>query len=131
MSFPKKLTPKERRFVTAYIGEAAGNGTKAAILAGYAKKSAAVTASQLLRKPNIAAELTKVVALTEQSTVANAAERRELLTRMARDIEAHPLARLKAVDIHNKMDGLYVQKHDISGGLTFTVVTGVPQPEAR
>lgn len=42
---------KARRFVDDYIIHF--NGTKAAIAAGYAPKSARVTASQLLTKPNI------------------------------------------------------------------------------
>lgn len=50
----KKLTSKETAFVAAYLGGAArGNGAKAAVLAGYAKGSAKVTASRLLRKPNV------------------------------------------------------------------------------
>lgn len=51
----KLLTPKERRFVWEY--EADWNGTRAAMRAGYGKteKSAAVTASRLLRKAKIAA----------------------------------------------------------------------------
>lgn len=56
-SFPRvitestPLTPKEEHFVAEYL--VAFNGTDAARKAGYAWKSAAVTASQLLRKPNI------------------------------------------------------------------------------
>ena len=49
----KFLTPKERRFVWEY--EIDWNGTRAAIRAGFSQKSAAVTASRLLRKANVAA----------------------------------------------------------------------------
>lgn len=45
------LTEKEQKFVVAYTSH--WNGNKAAIEAGYAKKSARITASQLLTKPNI------------------------------------------------------------------------------
>lgn len=122
MTPTKKLTPKEAAFVRAYAGEAAGNGAKAAVLAGYAKNSAHVTGSRLLRKANIATALAKVVDAQTQSAVADAAERRELLTGMARSKDEHPVARLKAVDILNKMDGLYVQKHEVSGRLTLEQV---------
>ena len=40
-------------FVLAFIGEAAGNGTQAAVMAGYAANSAAVTACRLLRRPDV------------------------------------------------------------------------------
>ena len=49
----KPLTERERRFVEAFMGPAAGNATDAAKRAGYAKGSAAVTASRLLRKANV------------------------------------------------------------------------------
>lgn len=49
----KLLTPKERRFVWEY--ETDWNGTRAAIRAGYSEKSAAVTASRLLKKAKVAA----------------------------------------------------------------------------
>jgi phage terminase small subunit len=46
------LTPKERRFVSEYMVDL--NGTKAAVRAGFAARSAGVTASRLLKKPKIA-----------------------------------------------------------------------------
>lgn len=70
------------------------------------------------------AEVERVEAerVVEQKTIADAAERRTLLTGMARDTDEQPVARLKAVDILNKMDGLYIQKHEISGKLTLEQV---------
>ncbi|GGD30856.1 terminase small subunit [Aureimonas glaciei] len=49
------LTPKQRRFVDAYLLDP--NGTQAAIAAGYSPKSAAVEASRLLNNAKVAAEL--------------------------------------------------------------------------
>lgn len=49
------LTPKERRFVAEYPIDL--NGAAAAVRAGYAKGSAKVTASRLLKKPEIKAAL--------------------------------------------------------------------------
>ena len=46
-----KLTLKQKRFADEYI--ISGNATEAAIKAGYAKKSARVTASKLLTNANI------------------------------------------------------------------------------
>lgn len=46
-----KLTIKEEKFCLEYVK--GGNGSKAASLAGYAPKTARITASKLLTKPNI------------------------------------------------------------------------------
>lgn len=51
------LSPKEQVFIHEYLRD--GNGTRAAIAAGYAARSASVTGSQLLRKPKVAEELAK------------------------------------------------------------------------
>ena len=48
-----KLTLKQDNFVKAYLLNG-GNGTQAAISAGYSKKTASVTGCENLTKPNIA-----------------------------------------------------------------------------
>jgi phage terminase small subunit len=48
----KPLTAKMLRFVEAYLAND-GNGTRAAITAGYGQKSAHVTASRLLKLPKV------------------------------------------------------------------------------
>lgn len=65
------LTQKQQRFVEAFCTEA--NGTKAAIAAGYAEKSAAVEASRLLSNAKVAsaidarrAELAATTAVTPE-----------------------------------------------------------------
>ncbi len=55
----KNLSEKERRFVEAYMGEAAGNGAEAARLAGYAISSARQTADRLMSKADIKAAISK------------------------------------------------------------------------
>lgn len=118
------LSPKERAFVVAYLGDAAGNASKASILAGYAPKSAAVTGSRLLRKANIAAHLAKTRADIECSAIADAAERREIVTALLRSGKENGLTRLKAADVLNKMDGLYIQKHQHEGVVTLEHILG-------
>ncbi len=117
----------------AYTSEASGNGAKAAALAGYAKANARAQASRLLTKANIRAAIANIEHKAEAASIADARERRELLTTFARNPNEHPLARLRAIDIQNKMDGLYVQKHEHGGvdGNPIQVITGVPQPEAH
>jgi hypothetical protein len=55
------LTPKQQKFLEAYLGEANFNATEAARLAGYKGEDnvLAVVGCQNLRKPNIAEELRK------------------------------------------------------------------------
>ncbi|HEY0833729.1 MAG TPA: terminase small subunit [Azospirillum sp.] len=60
------LTPKQRRFVEAYLLEP--NGKKAAIAAGYSAKNAAVEASRLLTHAKVAAELGRRRALLQART---------------------------------------------------------------
>lgn len=109
-----KLTEKERRFVLAYLGEAAGNGQKAAEMAGYAKgKGAAVTASRLLRKASVKATLANAHAKVALVGIADAAERREILSNILRSAGSNELARINAANVLNKMDGIYVQKHKV------------------
>lgn len=51
----KKLTLKQKKFTTEYLKS--GNGTQAAIKAGYSKYSAKEIASENLTKPNIRASI--------------------------------------------------------------------------
>lgn len=52
------LSIKERKFCAEYVIDE--NGTRSAIAAGYAPKSAAVAASRLLKKANIRAEIERL-----------------------------------------------------------------------
>ena len=62
---------RRAKFIEAYFTNG-GNATDAAIQAGYSPKSAAVTASQLLKEPKVSAEVekrrTEIVAKLELST---------------------------------------------------------------
>jgi phage terminase small subunit len=48
------LSLKQQAFITAYLGEAKGNATQAAIMAGYSEKAASQVAHQVLRTPKVA-----------------------------------------------------------------------------
>lgn len=117
------------------MGDAAGNGTEAARLAGY-KGSAdtlGVQAHTLLRRPKIQAALkTRREALASQS-IASVTERREILSAIMRTAKA-PLDRTRAVDVANKMDGVYVEKHEhkveIPGAIAF-LIAKAPNADVR
>jgi len=91
----KGLTKKERLFINRYLqGE---SGTKAAIAAGYARKSAAVTASKLLKKAKVQDEIArkqgpamaKLEAATDAALAANAVTAENILTHLAQMGLAH------------------------------------------
>lgn len=75
----KRLTPKQRLFVAEYLKDF--NGTRAAIRAGYPKKTAQAIASENLRKPLI---------LDALSQARNSIEKKEERALMeAYEVEAH------------------------------------------
>jgi phage terminase small subunit len=86
--------------------------------AGYkvkSDKSAAVCATKLLKKPNIQARIAELRKELASGKIMDAAQRRELLTQFARDEETGRADRLRAIDLLNKMDGIYITKAQVSG----------------
>ena len=95
-----------------------GNGTEAYKKAGYKVKSdnaAAVGAAKLLRKAKVQQRIAELRSEMDSRKIMDAAERRELLTQFARDEETAKPDRLKAMDLLNKMDGVYINKTQMSG----------------
>lgn len=112
MAKTPKLTQKERRFVDAFLGSCNGNGSEAAIAAGYAPGSARVTASRLLTKANIKAAVDARNAKAEEKSIASADERDKILSGLARLTEpsdrAHIISAIKEL---NKCSGRHSIKH--------------------
>lgn len=130
-----KATAKQQKFVDLYILYN-GNGVKAAEAAGYEGKNASLraTASRLLTNDNILALLEKRREEARNARIGDIVERQEILTEMYRNNKAVEVPgsaigaqvaetedgatkivrvavtdkdRLKAIETHNKMDGLY------------------------
>ena len=82
----KPLTEKQRAFVAAYIGEARGNATQAARLAGYSGGDAAcaVMGSELLRHPKVTQAIEVFRLATARASIMDAVEAAERLTQIAR-----------------------------------------------
>lgn len=112
---PAKLTERERRFVEAYMGPAAGNGTKAAQMAGYGKNAntSHALASRLLRKVTVAAAIAERVERAEKAAVADRQERQEFYTETMRAAELDRKDRLKAAELLGKTQGDFVQKVEV------------------
>jgi len=118
----KKLTIKEKAFCREYVKS--GNATQSMQKAGYKYKteaSAATSATILLRKPEIQAEINRLMEKREDHSIMTGKEVMELFSAIARGeikdqfgLDASLNDRLKAmneiakrtVDIENRMKGI-------------------------
>ncbi len=83
-----KMTAKQQRFCDEYLIDL--NATQAAIRAGYSEKTAAVIATENLRKPNIRDYIEKRMAEKEESLIAKQDEVMKYLTAvMRRELSEH------------------------------------------
>lgn len=95
-----------------------GNATEAYKNAGYKPRSdkvAGTAAARLLGNVGIQKRIEELRRELDSHKIMDAAERRELLTQFARDEETAKPDRLKAMDLLNKMDGVYINKTQVSG----------------
>jgi phage terminase small subunit len=118
----EQLSERERRFVHAYCGEAAGNGAKAAVLAGYSPNGAKVTANRLLTRHNVR---DAVQAFQQQVVTASAlsaeqwhAEVDAILAPIAKTVTTGE--KLKALELSGKAKG-YVRDKPQDGRITVNI----------
>ena len=131
----RKLTVKQRKFADDYIKT--GNATQAAIKAGYSEKSAAVIASENLRKPYIKEYIDSTLDKISNSKIASAQEIMEYLTRIARgeeretifkvvdgektsmEVEIDTRERIKAAELLGKTYSMFTDRKevDVSSGV--------------
>lgn len=90
-----------------------GNGTEAAIAAGYSERTAAQQAARLLRNVKVIQRLEELAKDAIRKQIISADKRAAVLSKIALDEEAEPSARIRAIDVLNKMDGLYVIKAEV------------------
>ena len=81
----KELTSRQKKFIDEYL--ISGNGTQAAITAGYSSKAAAVTASKLLSNDEISFEISRRLKQIRSDKIAAADEILQTLTRILRGTE--------------------------------------------
>lgn len=116
-----KLTPKQKAFVREYKKNG-GNGTQAAIKAGYSENTADVIATENLRKPNIREALEKEEKKLQEKyeyTIDDMV--RELDdVKLKADAEQNRQAQIKAIELKGKAFGLFVDKQE-------TTVKGIEQ----
>jgi hypothetical protein len=136
------LTTKQQEFVAAYIGEAHGNATEAARMAGYAKPGQ--EGHRLLKNAEIAMRVRNHVAekfataddvLRELADVAFA-DWRDFVEVLAYDREGNPQKvkmdltnKVKALDLLGKHHQLFADRLDLNVTVREHRVIGIPQNE--
>ena len=107
------LTAKQEKFCINYIE--CGNATQAAIKAGYKKDNARIVAAENLSKVNIQERLRELYSQAASSKVLSTREKREWIAERLRNPDVKDDVKAKLVDLDNKMEGLYINKTEISG----------------
>lgn len=107
------LTLKEQSFVNEYFKT--GKKLQAAINAGYAKASAHVTASRLLKKPKIKEAIERIQAEVKSRNLVSVDEVVNGLKAIAQDDGAQKRDRISAFNSLGRFLGIFVDKYqDIS-----------------
>lgn len=115
-----KLTEKQRRFVEAYMGQAHGNGTEAARIAGYQgdENTLSTTSYRLLRNPKIAAAVEE---RTENDPlVLTREELQRWWSTVTRDHETTMKDRLRASELLGKSRGEFTDR--VEGSISYRFV---------
>ena len=115
----QKLTPKREKFCLELVKNG-GNGALAYQAAGYAVKNRGVAntgANKLQEDEKVMARLAELRAPETKKTIMSIERRREKLTEIAEDEESSKQDAMKAIDLLNKMDALYLQRQEISGAI--------------
>lgn len=119
MSDHGRLTEKQRRFVEAYMGEADGNATEAARIAGYSGDEAAlaVRGSENVRKRKIRIAIRERV--KKDPLIATRKERQHFWTKvMHGELEGEDPTlneRLRASKLLGKSQADFVERHEHTG----------------
>jgi phage terminase small subunit len=115
------LTQKQQLFCELYAGNG-GNGTQAAIGAGYSADTAKQMASENLTKPDVTEYLQTLTKPMHDELIACAVEQQRFFTSTMRDTKQKIDARLKACETLGKMQGNYKDKLELSGTVQMPIV---------
>jgi len=110
------VTKRQEKFCVEFVR--CGNATEAYKAAGYTTQSdnaAAVNASKMLRNTKVQDKIRELSQKANEGKIMNATERREVLSEIVRSNAESTQDRIRALDVMNKMDGLYIQKTQLAG----------------
>ena len=111
MAKGRPLTAKQRAFVEAY----AGNGTEAAIAAGYSVKSAEKIARELLRKTTVVEAILGREKKALTPLIATRTKRQEFWSAVMSDSDEDMKDRLKASELLGKSEGDFIDRVELGG----------------
>ncbi len=139
-----ELNARQQRFCIEYVR--CGNATEAAIVAGYAEKSARVTASKLLTKANIQEEISRLAEPEKKERIASKDEVLEFLTAVVRgdikekvitiegiEYEREPSVKDKtrAAELLGKRYAIFREKVEVDSEVTGVVMLPEVEEETR
>ncbi len=108
------VTERQERFCIEFVR--CGNATEAYKAAGYDTKSdnaAAAAGARMLRNVKVQEKIDELMRKANEGKIMDAAERRIRLSEIA--AESKPIVAIKAIDVLNKMDGVYINKTQLAG----------------
>lgn len=111
-----------------------GNATQAYKEAGYTTKSEVCMASnawRMLRNEKVKQRIAKLQAEIRSAKMMDIAERREVLANIARDSESTKQDVIKAIDTLNKMDGAYLNRTEITGGVPVVICDDITEDKRQ
>ena len=104
------MTPRQKRFVEAYTG----NATKAAIAAGYSEKTAYSQGERLLRNVEISSAIQERENRQLSALVATRSERQSFWSRVMRDEAEQMRDRLRASELLAKASGDFLERMELT-----------------
>ena len=90
-----------------------GNATAAALAAGYSKRSATSIGNRLKDDPRVVKRILQMAEDADRKLIMPMTERQRLLSEWARNPDIDEKVRILAVDLLNKIDGVYKLKLDV------------------
>ena len=100
------MTPKQKRFIELY----SGNAAEAARLAGYSEKTAYSIGQELLNKPEIMERIQERESQRLSEAIANREERQIFWSSIMRNTEEKTADRLKASELLAKSNGDFLER---------------------
>lgn len=116
------MNDRQEKFCREYA--ACGNATTAAEKAGYSPKTARTTGSRLLTNVDICKRLKELGKAGEKAAMLTIADKRRRLFEIVNNPDEKTENILKAIDLDNKMEGVYTNKTELSGGIEYVLNWG-------
>lgn len=106
------MSAKQEKFCLEYRKHE-GNATAAAIAAGYSERTAGSQGNRLLKNVNIQKRIKELADDAVRKQIINLDKRALVLSKIAENANEDVQARIRAIDVLNKMDGVYVIKTEV------------------